>query len=103
MFFLGDAFYKNVPFVDVGGAGAPLAGAGWKKVNMSSAMIDVGRVVFAAVVRNASTPSRAYFPQSLKDNLIGSDCASTAVYVDDLEFYRTPDDSMYYCDSVFPN
>jgi plastocyanin len=99
MFFLGDAFYKNVPFADVGGAGCPLVG--WKKVTISSAMIDVNRVVFAAIVRNAATPSRAYFPQSLKDNLIGSDCADTAVYVDDLEFYRVPDDSMYYDDSVF--
>lgn len=103
MFFLGDAFYKNVPFADVGGAGAPLANGGWKKVTVSSAMIDVNRVTFATIVRNGTTPSRAYFPQSLKDNLIGSDCASTAVYVDDLEFYRVPDDSMYYCDSVFPN
>jgi hypothetical protein len=102
MFFFGDALFKNVPFADVGYAGAPLAGGGWKKVTLSSLRFGGGVVQIAAALRTGAVPDRPYFPTELTGTDAYGALADASVYVDDIQFHMVQDDSMYFDRSVFP-
>jgi len=102
MFFLADGLFKNVAFTDAGIAGAPLDGAGWKKVQMVSARMDAGVIQIAAILRKETTATRPYFPTELTGENLPGAVGDAAVYVDDIQFHKVNDGAMYFDRSVFP-
>jgi len=105
--FLTDNQFKNVPFVDTGYVGCPLAGQGWKKVEVSSARLGASpnALLGSINVRSsnhspfATRPWWGEFSDAAKKPGAQEDAK---VFVDDLKFHKVQDEVTYFDRSVFP-
>lgn len=100
---LADLRFMNTPFADVGYAGCPLEGQGWKKVQISSARLDyAGRFNIMLIVRAEDLPIRQGWGSfGTATTKFGAE-SDAHVYIDNIEVHTYQDEAMYFDRSVFP-
>jgi len=102
-----DPKWKNVPFADVGHAGAPLGDAGWKQTYVASARQAATKLWPFAIVRadysaTQSNWTKVYWGSyaTLADSP-GYE-GDAHVYFDDVQIHKIMDEAVYFDRSVFP-
>jgi len=102
-----DNFFTNLSWANCGYVGAPLAGAGWKQITLTSARMNAVRlwpfiVVSADATWVTSAPLKAYWGSFATLGTNPGYEANAHVFFDDVQIRKVQDDAKYFDRSVFP-
>lgn len=107
--YMADGNSKNLSFVDTGYVGCPLAGQGWKKVELTAtgnfgvtplAVLGYINVRCSATAGALTTnPWWGEFTEAAKKPSAEEDAT---VFIDDVKFHKVLDEATYFDRSVFP-